>query len=73
MPGGQRRRGRFGGAKLASGCARDRARASAAAEMHQPTPSMHRNRRRMGFAIQVAGGWVRYLYERGMCKPARSY
>eukprot|EP00959_Pyramimonas_sp_CCMP1952_P190441 3982844-Pyramimonas_sp.AAC.1 len=36
---------------------RTRARLGAAAEMHQPTPSMHRNRLRMGFAHQVAGGW----------------
>eukprot|EP00959_Pyramimonas_sp_CCMP1952_P189275 3959278-Pyramimonas_sp.AAC.1 len=31
----------------------------AAAEAHQPTPSMHRNRHLMGFADEVAGGWAR--------------
>eukprot|EP00959_Pyramimonas_sp_CCMP1952_P028522 598138-Pyramimonas_sp.AAC.1 len=31
---------------------------SAAAETHQPMPSTRHNRRRMGFANQVAAGWV---------------
>eukprot|EP00959_Pyramimonas_sp_CCMP1952_P344087 7206854-Pyramimonas_sp.AAC.1 len=54
MPKGQRHRGRVDRAKLAGRCARKHARASAATEMHKPTPSMYRNRRRMGFANQVA-------------------
>eukprot|EP00959_Pyramimonas_sp_CCMP1952_P244328 5107359-Pyramimonas_sp.AAC.1 len=43
---------------VAGRCARDHARASAAAEMRQPTPSTQRDRRLMGFANQVAGGCV---------------
>eukprot|EP00959_Pyramimonas_sp_CCMP1952_P439626 9203627-Pyramimonas_sp.AAC.1 len=31
--------------------------------MHQPTPSTHRNRLRMGFENQVSGGWVGCLRE----------
>eukprot|EP00959_Pyramimonas_sp_CCMP1952_P324996 6802643-Pyramimonas_sp.AAC.1 len=53
-----RHRGRVGRAALPGRCAREHAWASAVAEMHQPTPSTHRNRRRMDFANQVAGGKV---------------
>eukprot|EP00959_Pyramimonas_sp_CCMP1952_P298500 6243781-Pyramimonas_sp.AAC.1 len=47
---------RVGRAMLAGRRALEHAPASAAAEMHQPTPSIHRNRRRMCSANQVAGG-----------------
>eukprot|EP00959_Pyramimonas_sp_CCMP1952_P025042 525390-Pyramimonas_sp.AAC.1 len=57
---GQHHRGRVGHAKLPGRCARERARASAAAEMHQPTPSSHRDRRRMGSANKVVG-WCRWV------------
>eukprot|EP00959_Pyramimonas_sp_CCMP1952_P377426 7905425-Pyramimonas_sp.AAC.1 len=67
MPSGQRHRGRVGRAKLAGRCAREHARASAAAEMHQPTLSIHRNRRRMGCASQVAGGLVGRLQWQRIC------
>eukprot|EP00959_Pyramimonas_sp_CCMP1952_P343199 7189271-Pyramimonas_sp.AAC.1 len=50
-------------AKIAGRCPHEHARASAAAEMHQPTLSTHRNRRRMGFANDVAGRWVGCLRE----------
>eukprot|EP00959_Pyramimonas_sp_CCMP1952_P307867 6443419-Pyramimonas_sp.AAC.1 len=36
--------------------------------MHQPTPSMHRNRHRMGFAKQAAGWRMGCLQEHGMCQ-----
>eukprot|EP00959_Pyramimonas_sp_CCMP1952_P165381 3457253-Pyramimonas_sp.AAC.1 len=52
MPSGHRHRGRVGRTKLAGRGAREHAQASAAAEMHQPTPSTHRTR-----YSQIAGGW----------------
>eukprot|EP00959_Pyramimonas_sp_CCMP1952_P337551 7068734-Pyramimonas_sp.AAC.1 len=58
MPSGQRHCGRVGRAKLDGRCAREHARVSAAAKMHQPTRSTHRSRRCMGFADQVTGGWA---------------
>eukprot|EP00959_Pyramimonas_sp_CCMP1952_P428578 8976664-Pyramimonas_sp.AAC.1 len=63
MPSGQRHRGRVGRAALAGRCAREHARVGMAAEVHQPTPSTHRNRRRMGCANQVAGEWAGRLRE----------
>eukprot|EP00959_Pyramimonas_sp_CCMP1952_P229749 4803312-Pyramimonas_sp.AAC.1 len=62
MPSCQSHRGCAGRAKLVG----RRTRASAAAQMHQPTPSTHRNRRRVGFANRGACGWVGRLQEHGM-------
>eukprot|EP00959_Pyramimonas_sp_CCMP1952_P143586 3005911-Pyramimonas_sp.AAC.1 len=62
-PSGQRHRGRAGRARLAGRFAREPARASAAAATRQPEPTSHHNRRRMGFANQVVGGWVGRLPE----------
>eukprot|EP00959_Pyramimonas_sp_CCMP1952_P383494 8036056-Pyramimonas_sp.AAC.1 len=45
---------------------RARAMDGAATEMHQPTPSMYRNRHDMGFANHIAGVWVGCLQERAM-------
>eukprot|EP00959_Pyramimonas_sp_CCMP1952_P045659 953887-Pyramimonas_sp.AAC.1 len=56
VPRGQRHRGRVDRARLAARCAREHARASAAAETHQQAPSTHRKRRHISFANQVAGG-----------------
>eukprot|EP00959_Pyramimonas_sp_CCMP1952_P170070 3553131-Pyramimonas_sp.AAC.1 len=54
--------------------ARAHARAGAAAEMHQPAPRSHRNRRRMKFANQGAAGWAGCLREQwsGQLNPNRN-
>eukprot|EP00959_Pyramimonas_sp_CCMP1952_P372247 7795089-Pyramimonas_sp.AAC.1 len=56
VPRGQRHRGRVDRAKRAGRCPREHARASAAAEMHQPTPSIYRNRRRMRLKDKLRAG-----------------